>query len=299
MQAWLYLHWRAFCHAWVRLMRQPFGTFLSALVIGIALALPGAGFVLLDNMSSLARGVAGKPEVSVFLKSDASPEQRQAIEESLRQNPRIASSRFVGKDLAREELIQNGWGDVLEGLSENPLPDAYVLGLHGDVPEHFTELASTLSALPGVERVQLDSVWVRRLAALIDLGRTITLGLGVLLAIALVIVTFNTIRLMILTQRPEIEVSRLLGATDALISRPFYWLGALQGFLGGLMALAAIWAVVFLVRSPVDQLARTYDAIFAVQGPSTGLTIILIAAAVFLGWLGSVISVKRNLAVVG
>ena len=205
----------------------------------------------------------------------------------------------MSKDAALKELSERGLGDVLQGLPDNPLPDAYVLSLKGDEPRHFEALKTQLMAQPGVEHVQLDSAWVARLSALIELGRTAVLGLGLLLAVALIIVTFNTIRLMILTQRPEIEVSRLLGATDALISRPFYWLGALQGFFGGLIALAAVWGVVHAIRPPVTRLAQTYDAIFSVSGQDTATSLALIIAAVALGWLGSIISVRRNLAVTG
>ena len=297
MKNWLYQHWRAFGHAFVRLSHYPFGTLLSALVIGIALALPGSGFVLLENLAGLARGISSKPEISLFLAQEATPDLRQTLETGLHQIPEVATLRFISKEAAVQELAENGWGDVLQGLSTNPLPDAYVIGLNTDSPEIFESVRTQLQALPGVALVQVDAAWVRRLAALIGLGQTALAGLGLLLGIALVIITFNTIRLMILTQRPEIEVSRLLGATDALISRPFYWLGALQGFLGGLIAWGAVWGVVWGIRPPVQQLAQTYNAVFTINGPTPGMTFALIAAAIALGWLGSVISVKRNLAV--
>jgi cell division transport system permease protein len=149
---------------------------------------------------------------------------------------------------------------------------------------------------PRVAHVQLDSAWVQRLHALIGLGRSAVLMLAGLLGFALVIVTFNTIRLQILTQRQEIAVSRLLGATDPFIRRPFYWFGGLQGALGGLVALGTIWAGVTGLAQPVARLAETYGAIFLLSGPDWRVSVAIVVFAAFLGWLGAVISVRRHLA---
>jgi cell division transport system permease protein len=117
-----------------------------------------------------------------------------------------------------------------------------------------------------------------------------------LLGFALVIVTFNTIRLQILTQRQEIEVSRLLGATDPFIRRPFYWFGGLQGALGGLVALGTVWLGVRVLAQPVARLAETYGAVFTLNGPDWRAAIAIVLFATFLGWLGAAISVRRHLA---
>ena len=120
--------------------------------------------------------------------------------------------------------------------------------------------------------------------------------LALLLGIALVIVTFNTIRLQILTQRHEIDVSRLLGATDPFIRRPFYWFGGLQGLLGGGVALATVWFTVSALRAPVESLATTYGAVFVLSGPGAGASAAILGFAALLGWIGSAISVRRHLA---
>jgi cell division transport system permease protein len=296
MMNWLYLHLRAIGHALSRLAGQPLGTLLSALVVGIALSLPGGGYLLLDNVSSLVRGVSGTPEISVFLATDAGAPEVAAIEQRLKAEPGLASYRFVPRDEGLRQLEAAGLGDVLGGLKSNPLPDAFVIAPRGEDPAVFAELATRMQAWPKVAHVQLDSAWVERLHALLGLGRSAVLILAGLLGFALVIVTFNTIRLQILTQRQEIAVSRLLGATDPFIRRPFYWFGGLQGTLGGLVALGTIWLGVRALAQPVARLAETYGAVFQLSGPDWRAAVAIVAFAALLGWLGAAISVRRHLA---
>ena len=296
MMNWLYLHLRAIGHALGRLAGQPLGTLLSALVVGIALSLPGGGYLLLDNVSSLVRGVSGTPEISVFLAVDAGAPDVAAIEQRLKAEPGLASYRFVPRDEGLRQLEAAGLGDVLGGLKSNPLPDAFVIAPRGEDPAVFAELAARMQAWPKVAHVQLDSAWVERLHALLGLGRSAVLILAGLLGFALIIVTFNTIRLQILTQRQEIAVSRLLGATDPFIRRPFYWFGGLQGMLGGLVALGTIWLGVQALGQPVARLAETYGAVFQLSGPDWRAALAIVAFAALLGWLGAVISVRRHLA---
>jgi len=297
MSNWLYLHVRAIAQALGRLAGQPVGTLLSALVMGLALSLPAGGYLLLDNVASLARGVSGTPEISVFLDTAAGKADAAEIEKRLRAEPELASFRFVPRDEALQQLANGGLGDVLGGLNANPLPDAFVVTLRSEDPVLFDALAAQMRAWPKVAHVQLDSSWVKRLHALLGLGRSAVLMLAGLLGFALVIVTFNTIRLQIMTQRSEIEVSRLLGATDPFIRRPFYWFGGLQGMLGGLVALGAVHLGVRALSAPVAALADTYGAVFSLAGPQWPEAVVIVLFATFLGWLGAEISVRRHLAV--
>ncbi len=296
MLNWLYLHGRAILHALRRLLAQPLGTMLSALVVGIALSLPAAGYVLLENIAILARGVSGTPEISLFMARGATADDLAEIEGRLTVEPEVASFRHVSPDEALRQLERAGLGDVVGSLPENPLPDAFVVTPRGDSPELYDQLHDVFAAWPQVEHVQLDSAWVQRLHALLGLGRSAVLLLTALLGFALVIVTFNTIRLQILTQRHEIDVSRLLGATDPFIRRPFYWFGSLQGALGGLVALATVWVTVTALSGPVASLSATYGAVFMLRGPELPESLGIVLFAGFLGWLGSAISVRRHLA---
>ncbi|QID19883.1 ABC transporter permease [Nitrogeniibacter mangrovi] len=299
MRAWFYQHRKAGIHALGRLFRQPLGTILSALVVGIALALPAGGFVLVDNVGSLARGVTGSPEISLYLALDATDADVAAIETRLRDTKELTGFQFVARDAALKQLADNGLADVLEGLPQNPLPHAFIITPASDDPQLFDTLKARFSQWPKVDHVQLDAAWVQRLHALLGLAELGVSLLAALLAAALVIITFNTIRLQILTQRAEIEVTRLLGATDQFIRRPFYWLGCLQGLLGGLIAWGIVTLGIALLRPPVEELASAYGAVFSLGGPSPAQTATLLAVAIALGWLGTALSVRRHLNEIG
>ena len=296
MMRWTYLHARACAQALRRLVQQPLGTLLSALVVGIALSLPAGSYLLLDNAATVVRSVSGSPEISLFLDLSTSPDEIAALEQRLGAEPELASFRFVPRDEALRQLEEGGLRDLLSGLGSNPLPDAFVLSPRQDDPAMFDRLAERIATWPKVAHVQLDSAWVKRLHALLGLGRSAVLMLAGLLGFALVIVTFNTIRLQILTQRQEIAVSRLLGATDPFIRRPFYWYGAVQGVLGGLVALGTVTLGARALAAPVAALAETYGAVFVLAGPDLRAAGVIVAFAAVLGWLGAAISVRRHLA---
>ncbi|MFT4173598.1 MAG: permease-like cell division protein FtsX [Rhodocyclaceae bacterium] len=292
----LHAHRFAFVRAARRLTGRPLTALLSGLVIAIALALPALGYTLIDNLASLARGVSGKPEISVFLRTDADERAVAMLRSKMQSDTRIAAVRFVPKDQALKQLAQRGgFADIAQTLPENPLPDAFVLEPASDAPEDFNALASMLSGLPQVARVQLDSAWIERMHALIELGRSAVLLLAGLLGAALVIVTFNTIRLQILTQRAEISVSMLLGATREFVRRPFLYFGFLQGLLGGLLAWGLVVALMLLIGPRVQAFAQTYSIVLDMPLPAWREVAALLVFAAVLGWLGAALSVHRHL----
>ncbi|MDB5800761.1 MAG: Cell division protein FtsX [Rhodocyclales bacterium] len=279
-----------------RLGGKPVSTLLSALVIAIALTLPALGYVLVDNVASLARGISGKPEISVFLNNDVPAERVKAIETALRANPQVAALRFVPRDEALKQLAaRGGFADVTGALADNPLPDAFILDPRDDSPTSFEALRKQIGAIPEVAQTQLDSEWVERLHAIIALARSTTLLLASLLGAALIIVTFNTIRLQILTQRHEISVKLLLGATRNYVRRPFLYFGLLQGLLGGLLAWALVVALLVVMAPQIEALAQRYSIVLSIGGPALWQGVVLCAFAALLGWLGAAISVRRHL----
>ncbi|MCL2656330.1 MAG: permease-like cell division protein FtsX [Betaproteobacteria bacterium] len=296
MTNWLALHFAALRHAARRLARTPLGTALSALVVAIALLLPALGYVLADSVAQLASSLSGQPEISIFMEMNADSAQTQNVAAKLRGDPGVSALRFVPRNEALQALASDAsFGDVAATLGNNPLPDAYVITPRSDSGAEFERLRDSVSKLPGVAHVQLDTEWVQRLAALVALGRLSIAILAALLGIALVIVTFNTIRLQILTQRQEIGVSLLLGATRPWVRRPFLYFGALQGALGGLLAWALLLIILELIRAPTQQLADAYGIPLMLSNPGTLETLALIALAGALGWLGAALSVRRHL----
>jgi cell division transport system permease protein len=294
MNAWLAQHRAAFVRAIRRLFAAPLVTLLSLLVIGIALTLPATGWVLLDSLGDLGRNVSGSQQLSVFMTTDASRKEVAEIESRLR---RAAGKwRFVPKEEALKRLqASEGMAEIVASLPRNPLPDAFVIEPTNSAPEALEVLRRELSTWPKVAHVQLDSAWVKRFDAFLRLGRLVLWVLAGVFAAGLVAATFNIIRLQVMAQSAEIEVARMIGATDGFIRRPFYYYGALLGALGGLLGAALVAAILSLVRGPAAELAALYGGDFAVGGPGPVVVAVLAGAGAILGWLGAQLSVSLSL----
>jgi cell division transport system permease protein len=287
MSAWLRQHRQALLSALKRL------SVLNAVVIGVALSLPAGGYALLESLHGVSARLALEPQVSVFLRPEAKRAEVDAVGKALRADPRIAAVRFVPREQALKELAGvQGLPEVIAALGHNPLPDAFVITSRETI---LDPLATDLAKLPGVAHVQADAAWARRLAALAGIGRLALWLLAALLGTGLVAVTFNTIRLQILTQRAEIEVASLIGATDGFIRRPFYYLGLLQGLAGGGVAIAIVCAGLALLNREVRVLADSYGSAFRFAFPLASDALAIVLFAGLLGWLGAHLSVGRHL----
>ncbi len=296
MNAWLRQHWQALVAALGKLAAQRAAALLNALVIGIALSLPAGGYALLSSLRALTQRVALEPQLSVFLRMEAKRPEADALGVRLRGDARVREARFVPREQALKELqATEGLAEVVAALGRNPLPDAFVVRARAADAAALEALARELGALPAVAHVQLDSAWARRLGALAGTARLAITLLAALLAFGLVAITFNTIRLQILTQRAEIEISKLIGATDAFIRRPFFYLGALQGLAGGVVALAILWGSLAALNTGVKELAESYGSGFrlAFLGTGDALAVVLFSGA--LGWFGAYLSASRYL----
>lgn len=289
--------------AWLRQHRQAFAAaarrmgWLNALVIGIALALPAGGYALLEGLRGVTARLTVEPQIALFLRPQAKRAEADALGARLRGDARIAAVRFVPREEALKEMSAvQGMPELIAALGRNPLPDAFVVTPQpGSATVGIGPLAAELGRLPGVAHVQADALWARRLAAIAAIVQFGLWVLAGLLGAALVAVTFNTIRLQILTQRAEIEVSKLIGATDGFIRRPFYYLGLLQGLAGGAIALAIVAAALGLLNREVLVLAESYGSGFRFAFLPAADAAAVVAFAGLLGWLGAQLSVSHHL----
>lgn len=296
MRAWLRHHRQAFVLALGKLIAHKPAALLNALVIGVALALPAGGYALLTNLLAVTQRMAPQPQLSLFLRPEATRADAEAVGVRLKSDGRVAAARFVSRDDALKQLqASEGLAEVVAALGQNPLPDAFVVRARDAAPEALDALARDLRRLDGVAHVQVDSAWARRLAAIATTGRITTGLLAALLAVGLIAVTFNTIRLQILTHAEEIEISRLIGATDGYIARPYYYFGLVQGVAGGLVALAILWLGLTALNVGVQELANAYGSTFRLAFPGTKDALSIVGFAGLLGWLGSYSSVSIHL----
>lgn len=296
MMVWLVHHRDAARLAMRRLGATPVNSLLYLLAIGIALALPAGGQMLLANALSLAGTTAATPQISIFMAANAERAMAAEIESRLKKRSDIKRFQFLSREETLARMKTNpGLRDVIEALPANPFPDAFVLTAADERPEAMERLVVEFRQWPKVEHVQLDSAWVRRLDALLKLGRTAVLALGVLLSAGLIAISFSIIRMQILTHRTEIEVSRLLGATDGFIQRPFLYYGFLLGLGGGIMAWLLVGAAALWLRAPLGELVRLYDLTLVLQALDARDSVMLLAFAASLGWLGAMISLRQHL----
>lgn len=305
MRTWLRQHFAAMAHALSHLAKGRNGFLLNAFVIAIALALPVAGLTVLDNMRPVARQLTVEPEISLFLKMDLPREQAVALASQIvkiaQDARRPARLEFVPRETALQKLNdRTGIADAVAALGSNPLPDAYVLklGALADTREagHIEILATQLKALPEVDVVQIDSAWIKRLAALAHVLRIAVLLLAAALGAVVVAVVFNTIRLQVMNQRDEIEISRLLGASDAYVARPFYYTGALLGLCSGLAALGMVALALPPMNGAITELTRLYASEFRLAPLGIEISALLVCLSAALGMLGALLSVRRHLA---
>ena len=269
-----------------RLARQPVATVLTLLVIAIALALPAGLRILIDNAGTLSSSWQRAADFTVYLKTDVPHDRAQAFAAKLEARPDVGAVQLIDRDAALAEFRrQSGFGDALDALEGNPLPDTLVVrpktGLDADV----AAMAREIERLPETDVVQVDTQWVERLRAIVRLAeRVVDLATG-LLALAVAVVIGNTIRLEINNRSVEIEVTKLVGGTDAFIRRPFLYLGAWYGLGGAAIAELVLFVALLGIAAPVRRLAGLYGSSFALRSLTLEEHGLLVAGGALLGWL--------------
>ncbi len=298
LTAWLVSHARAFLFSLGKLYRAPLSALMTMAVIGIALALPTGLFVLIKNLEQVSGGWADEARISVFLEQGVTAAERARLAERVRARPEVATVEVITPEQALAEFRRHsGFGEALDALGENPLPAVLVVHPRSDMedPVAVGVLREELTRLPGVDEAILDLQWIQRLHALLATARRTLWVVAGMLAIAVVLVVGNTIRLDIQNRRQEIEVAKLIGATDAFIRRPFLYGGIWYGLFGGLLGVLMVQVALGLLAGPVARLSALYGSGFTLQGLSGSEALAMIGVGTLLGWLGSWVAVGRHI----
>lgn len=298
MKQWLERHAQTTVGSLGRLWQQPFATLLTVLVIGIALALPACLHVLVQNVRAASGGWSNALDVSVYMKQTAKLDETRQLAERIRKRRDVSEVTVVEADDALEEFRKNsGFGEALEALKDNPLPHALVVrpaeGFRE--PGQIAGLTEELKALPGVDIVQLDTEWVSRFNAILDVVRRVVFLAAGLFALGILVIVGNTIRLDIENRRDEIEVTKLVGGSDAFVRRPFLYNGVWYGLGGGFVAWLIVAIVILVLGEPVRNIAGLYGSTFSLRGLGTPGSLALVLGGIVLGWLGSFIAATREL----
>lgn len=282
-----------------RLLSTPTASLMTVVVIGIALLLPSALFVGVNNLQALSGGIKSVTQISLYLNEDVTDERGFQISEQLLQREAIATSAYISPSQAAAEFnTYAGLGDVIDALENNPLPGLIVLSPSTIDTTSASALLEELGALVEVESAQLDLQWVERLQAFLQLTQRAAMGLMLILALGVLFIVGNTIRLAIEGRRAEIVVIKLVGGTNAYVSRPFLYAGALYGLVGSALAWAMLAIILLSVRGPANDLLSLYSNDYQVQGLGAANSFALLAVGAALGWLGAFISVRQHLAAI-
>ncbi|HJX20287.1 MAG TPA: permease-like cell division protein FtsX [Steroidobacteraceae bacterium] len=291
-------HLQALLGSLGRLARSPLSTALTLLVIALALALPTSLRLFVTDAQLATGNFANAVEVSVYLKTDVPLAKAQQLAQAAGQRADVAAVTVIPADKGLEDFrTYSGFGEALEALKENPLP--HVLHVRPKTEDSSAAALESLrhyfSAWPEVDLVQVDSEWVMRFNAILEVLRQLLLIAAALLGLGVLAVIGNTIRLEIQGRRAEIEVTKLVGGSNSYVRRPFLYTGVLYGLGGALLAWGIVAIAVAVLGDSVATLARLYGSRYLLRGPSRDDIGILLGAGVVLGWLGAWISAARHL----
>jgi cell division transport system permease protein len=297
-RTWLQRHVSVARDSLTRMLHNRLSSIMTAAVIGIALAMPSGLYLLLDNADRLSGSWDGQASLSIFLKESVKPATATRLAETVQGWPEVDSVELITPQQALDEFSRHsGFADVLETLERNPLPTVLIIlpvTAHAR-PTAAEALRDRLGKLPETEFAQLDLQWVQRLSAMIDIARRAVLVIASLLALAVLLVIGNTIRLEIQNRRDEIIVTKLIGATNGFVRRPFLYSGLWYGVLGAIFAWLLVEAGFLLLSTPVAKLAGLYQSGFSLQTLPFQLFYLLLGAGILLGLLGSWLAVGRHL----
>jgi cell division transport system permease protein len=299
VSAWLHQQRNAVRFSLKRLWFNPVSTWITLAAIAIALSLPTSLHVLLNNMQTLTDDKREVPTITVFMKQSISEQQTKDRAELLKELPEVTEVNVITRDQAIDEFRHiSGFAETLETLPENPLPHVLILTPDLtllDSDEEVTKFSDKLNAYPEVDNVQVDIEWIQRLRAILNIADRIVLVVSILLGMTMLLVIGNTIRLDIENRKEEITVTRLIGATNAYIRRPFIFGGFWLGLFGGVISLVIVhFALLFLV-APVNDLAREYGSNFTLAGIDIVMTLQILVLSAVLGVVGAWLAVSRYL----
>ena len=278
------------------ILNNPITNFMTVLVIAIALALPAGLQILLENGKHLSSTWDGASRISVYLEIDLSEKKIDSTIKKVKANSSVKSVELISSNRALKEFSQySGFGDVMDELDSNPLPTTLIVQPNNNLPSETEVLLKELKAIPFVDLVQLDLDWVRKLHAILLLAEKLAAALGLALGVSVLLIVGNTIRLSVQNRREEIEVVKLVGATNAFIRRPFLYTGFWYGLFAGILCWILLGGALYWLSDPIATLSGLYESDFSLSGLSFIQSFQLISIGCALGLLGSWLSVGRHI----
>ena len=296
ISAWLLHHFQSMVFSLGKIYQAPATTIMTVAVIGITLSLPGGFYLFLKNIDAMSGDFRSTSQISLYLDLQVSEKRGRALEKQINNDPAVQSTQFISRDLSLEEFRQNsGFGKSIDTLSSNPLPHTIIVEPAEADSFEVRNLLNSLQAIPEIEIAKLDTEWLERLYTIIEIAKRGVVIITLLFACAVLLIIGNTIRLDIQNRYQEIIVTKLIGATDAFIRRPFLYGGVWYGLLGGLISWLIVELGYLAIASPLQRLNLLYQSELTLITFSLHDFIILLTSSTLLGLAGSWIAVARHL----
>jgi len=297
-KGWLLLHAQSFVYSLGQYYRNLLSSILTTAVIGISLALPGGFYLLLENAQQVTAGWGGSIQITAFLKPDIDDTVANTLVSRLLDSPNIEAAKFINRDQALAEYKElSGFSEVINLLDENPLPSIVIIFPKIDALTEGKErqIIDFIVSQSEVEVAQYDQQWVKRLYGIIEIIQRFVIIFSAFIGVGVLLIIGNTIRMAIYYHRSEIEITKLFGATDHFIRRPFLYSGFWYGLSGGISAWLLLTITLQFLKQPVSRLAELYASEFSLANLTIIEALIMLACGIFLGLFGSWISVQRHI----
>ncbi|NBW52998.1 MAG: ABC transporter permease [Betaproteobacteria bacterium] len=289
-------HYQMLLKAIQRSHASMLSTLIMFLVIGVTLILPSISFLLVQNLKSISETIQHESQISIFLKKDISVDAKNKIEKDLKSRIEINNYHYVKKEEAWPRLQKSmGFNESNNGLSENPLPDAFFVSPNTVNPNQIMILKSSLDKLEGVDQVVVDTGWVKKLNSILHLANKAIFLASILLAFMLIVVIGNTIRLQMTSHHEEIELSKLIGATNQFIRRPFLYSGFIYGLGGGLTAALSLKLIVIFLNQTVVEVEALYGAQFMIVDLTLVQYLSIVGSSILIAVAASFISINQSI----
>jgi cell division transport system permease protein len=296
ISAYLLHHLQSLVFSLGKIYQAPTTTIMTVAVIGITLSLPGGFYLFLKNIEAISGDFRSSTQISLYLDLDLSEKRAREVEKNIAEMGSVDSTRFISRDQSLEEFRQNsGFGKSIDTLSSNPLPHTIIVEPVEAETFSVRNLLNSLQAMPEVEIAKLDTEWLERLYTIVEIAKRSVMIITILFACAVLLIIGNTIRLDIQNRYQEIIVTKLIGATDAFIRRPFLYGGVWYGLLGGILSWLIVEIGYLAIAGPLERLNLLYQSKMTLITFSFHDFIILITSSTLLGLAGSWIAVARHL----
>ncbi|MFA9421004.1 MAG: permease-like cell division protein FtsX [Gammaproteobacteria bacterium] len=295
--AYLLHHIQSLVFSLGKIYQAPVPTIMTVAVIGITLSLPGGFYLFLKNINAMSGDYRSITQITLYLDIKLSEKKAIEFEREISTMKNVQSTEFISRQTSLEAFRESsGFGKSIDTLANNPLPHTIIVEPIGEADTFAVKiLLNTLQAFPQVKIAKLDTEWLERLYTILEIAKRSVVIVTILFSIAVLLIIGNTIRLDIQNRYQEIIVTKLIGATNAFIRRPFLYGGIWYGLLGGLMSWLIVEIGYLAISGPLNRLNLLYQADLELITFTFQDFIILVTSSTLLGLAGSWIAVARHL----